>query len=236
MKRWGKRRLLAAAAAGLMLALLLFRAWGERPLSVFAPVARLGETLILDAGHGGEDGGAVSSGGTVESGINLAITLKMDAIAGLFGVPTLMIRTDDRSIHDTDAQSLRERKRSDLKNRVALVEQAGPATLISIHQNIYTSAKYHGAQVFYADEETGRPLAEYAQQMLRDFVDPDNTRRAAQISADVYLMQHITCRAILVECGFLSNPEEERRLLDSGYQCKLAAVLLSAYLSFEPQE
>jgi len=221
--------LLAAAC----LLFLFFQRQAGESVGAFFPSRRAGETLVIDAGHGGEDGGAVSPNGTVESQINLSIALKLDQMAGLFGVQTLMIRTEDRSIHDADAQTLREMKRSDLENRVAIVEQAAPATLISVHQNIYSDGRYHGAQVFYSDEAAGKPLAEYTQQLLAQQLDPENKRQAARISSDVYLMKHITCRAILVECGFLSNAEEERLLQEDGYQSKLAAILLAAYLSFE---
>ena len=207
--------------------------WGST--QVFCPMKRPKETLVIDAGHGGLDGGAVSPQGTVESQINLSIALKLDQLAGLYGLQTQMIRTQDCSIHDEDATSLREQKRSDLKNRVALIETSAPATLISIHQNIYTSSRYHGAQVFYRDETLGKPLADHIQQLLCQQIDPQNQRQAARISPDVYLMKHITCRAVLVECGFLSNAEEEQHLKDNVYQSKLAAVILGSYLSFESQ-
>lgn len=215
-----------------VICLALWQFERQESREAFAPALRDFETLVIDAGHGGEDGGAVSPNGIIESQINLAIACKLDQMAGLFGVQTQMIRTEDCSVHDADAQTLREMKRSDLKNRVALVEQAAPATLISIHQNIYPNGKYHGAQVFYADEAMGKPLAEYMQQLLCQQLDPENSRKAAQISSDVYLMKHITCRAVLVECGFLSNSREEQLLQEDGYQSRLAAVILGAYLGF----
>ena len=193
------------------------------------------ETVIIDAGHGGEDGGAVSVTGVPESGINLSIAKKLDLLFGLYGVQTDLTRTEDISLHDSSAETLREKKSSDLHNRVARIEAVENATLISIHQNIYQSAQYHGAQVFYANSETSLPLAQAVQDALR-LVDPDNTRKPAKISENVYLMNHVTCRAILVECGFLSNPEEELLLQSPEYQLKLAWALCGAYLEYQDSQ
>jgi N-acetylmuramoyl-L-alanine amidase len=189
-----------------------------------------GEILVIDPGHGGEDGGAVSSQGIVESAINLAIAKRLDGILGFYGVPSLMTRSEDISIYDEGAKTLREKKVSDLHNRVALIEAQNNATLISIHQNIYTNPKYHGAQVFYGKEERSMALASAVQETLRQVLDPENQRLPAKIPDSVYLMNHITCRGILVECGFLSNPEEEKLLQSPAYQSKIALALAGAYL------
>lgn len=220
--------LLAAVAAG----------WGisylPKPVQtaaiVPASVERVG-TLVLDAGHGGEDGGAVSVTGVPESQINLAIVQRMDSILGLYGVAPVVLRNEDISLHDSGASTLREKKVSDLHNRVEMVEAETNPTLISIHQNSYPQGQYHGAQVFYAPTDGSQVLAEHMQQGLRDALQPENSRQAKQIPETVYLMNHITCRAVLVECGFLTNPEEEALLRSSDYQTKLAAVLVAAFLS-----
>ena len=187
--------------------------------------------VILDAGHGGEDGGAVSITGVPESQINLEIVRKLRDILALYGTDPVLLREEDISLHDDGASTLREKKRSDLKNRVAAVEAMEGATLISIHQNTYTSSQYHGAQVFYAPTEGSQALAEGFQTALQKRLQPDNERVAKQIPDSVYLMNHITCPAILVECGFLTNPQEEAMLLDQGYQRQMAAVLAGAWLT-----
>lgn len=187
--------------------------------------------VILDAGHGGEDGGAVSITGVPESQINLEIVLKLRDILALCGTDPKLLREEDISLHNESASTLREKKRSDLQNRVAAVEAAEGATLISIHQNTYTSAQYHGAQVFFAPTQGSQALAEAFQSALREQLQPDNERAAKEIPDSVYLMNHITCPAILVECGFLTNPQEEALLRDEGYQRKLAAVLAGAWLT-----
>lgn len=190
-------------------------------------------TLVLDAGHGGEDGGAVSITGVPESAINLAITEKLDLILGLCGRAPKVLRQEDVSLHDPEADTLREKKSSDLKNRVAAVEETEHAVLLSIHQNMFTNAKYHGAQVFFAPTPGSQEFAVHTQQILRQSVDPANERQAKPIPDTVYLMSHISCPAILVECGFLSNPEEEEKLRSDAYQIQLAAALAGAWLQYE---
>ncbi len=200
--------------------------------STFAPTRFSGETVVIDAGHGGEDGGAVSVSGAIESQINLDIALRLDQILGLYGVNTVLLRDSDVSLHDPDAQTLRQKKVSDLHNRVAAIQALENPVVISIHQNTYTSSQYHGAQVFYANGELSLPFAQITQATLKQAVDPGNERQPTAIPESVYLMNHISCRAILVECGFLSNPQEDALLQSPGYQTKLATALAGAYLSY----
>lgn len=190
------------------------------------------ETLILDAGHGGEDGGAVSLSGVPESQINLAIVLKMNDLFGLYGIAPVLLREEDVSLHDDSAVTLREKKVSDLKNRVEAIESLERAVLLSIHQNTFSDQKYHGAQAFYAPTEGSQQLAASIQNAIRMTIQPDNSRQEKKIPDSVYLMNHVSCPAVLVECGFLTNPREEAQLLDSGYQKKMAAVLVSAWLNY----
>lgn len=214
-----------------LLALTISRV-GRMIEPVLHPVRYTGAPpVILDAGHGGEDGGAVSVTGVAESQINLEIVQKLRDILALCGTDPILLREEDISLHDEGASTLREKKRSDLQNRVAAVEALEGATLISIHQNTYPSARYHGAQVFYAPTEGSQSLAEHFQAALREQLQPDNERAAKPIPDSVYLMNHITCPAILVECGFLTNPGEEAMLRDEGYQRQLSAVLAGAWLT-----
>ena len=233
----GKKVLILILALLLAVAATWYRWRGEGAVLVLAgPYQLQGTTVVIDAGHGGEDGGAVSPAGTVESAVNLAIALRLDAVLGFCGVDTVLLRTEDVSLHDPWAQTLREKKASDLRNRAEMVEAIPNALLISIHQNTYAgSSRYHGAQVFYADPKRSLSLARHTQETLRLALDPENTRQAAKLPGAVYLMDHITCPAILVECGFLSNPEEDARLRTAGYQIKLAVALTSALLSPIPE-
>lgn len=201
-----------------------------KPTMEPAVIQRTGP-LVLDAGHGGEDGGAVSLTGVPESQINLAIVLKLRDLLGLYGIDPILLREEDISLHDSDANTLREKKRSDLKNRVAATEEVEGGTLLSIHQNTYPSSRYHGAHVFYAPTEGSRELAEHFQNNIKATLQPDNERAVKQIPDTVYIMNHVTCPAILIECGFLTNPEEEALLRDEDYQRKLTAVIGATWLA-----
>lgn len=198
--------------------------------ATFVPQRFAGQTVVIDAGHGGEDGGAVSVSGASESTINLAVARRMDAILGLFGVDVSMLRTEDISLHDEGLSTVRERKVSDLHNRVDAVNGTAGAVLISIHQNSFSDPRYDGAQVFYAPTQGSQLFAEYTQELLRVCLSPENDRQAKPIPTSVYLMSHIGCKAILVECGFLTNPTEEQMLQSPDYQLKLAMIIAGAYL------
>ena len=188
-----------------------------------------GPVLIIDPGHGGEDGGAVSPDGTVESGINLAVVLKLEEGAKLLGWETEMTRRDDISIYDAGAETLRQKKVSDLKNRVALCNSIPEGVLISIHQNSLPLApRVRGAQVFYNGNPGSQELAQAIQDELNRTINAENPKSAKSIASGVYLMENVSCPAVLVECGFLSNHEEAQLLKDENYQKRLAAVILSA--------
>lgn len=229
--------LLAGALLGtfLLLALSLGRLNHLMETAMEPAVVRQAKPLVLDAGHGGEDGGAVSLTGVPESQINLAIVLKLRDVLGLYGVDPILLRKEDVSLHDSGAKTLREKKRSDLKKRVASVEAVEGGTLISIHQNTYPSSRYHGAHVFYAPTEGSQQLAEHVQNSIKTALQPDNERVVKQIPDTVYLMNHITRPAILIECGFLTHPEEEALLRSEDYQRRLAAVIAASWVT-APEE
>lgn len=204
----------------------------EQSVETFTPEKYAGQTVILDPGHGGEDGGAVSAGGDKESDINLSIALRTDQIMGLCGLPVVLTRSEDISIHDPSASTLREKKVSDIHNRVKLVDETEGAVLLSIHQNSYSDPRYSGAQVFYGANQDSKLWGENTQEVLRTTLNEANTRAAKQIPDTVYLMNHINCPAILVECGFMSNGEEASLLQTAGYQKKIATALTGACLQY----
>lgn len=195
----------------------------------------ISRTVVIDPGHGGEDGGAVSPDGTKESVINLQISLRIDDLFHFLGVQTVMTRKEDVSIHDASACTVSEKKVSDLKNRAAIVNSVSNGVLLSIHQNMFSDGKYSGAQVFYAPTEDSKNLAEALQTGLRENIDPSNHREAKK-SDSVWLMEHIGCSGVLVECGFLSNAEETRMLKSSDYQLKLTCVIVSQITQYLPEE
>ena len=231
MKRmtWGSLLILAGLLAVLSGGMLL-----QTYLGPAAPAASWPEgerVWVVDPGHGGEDGGAVSVTGVPESQINLAIAKRLDALLGFYGENSYLMREEDISLHDSEAKTLREKKVSDLHNRAQLVGELEGAVLVSIHQNTFPQSKYHGTQVFFAPPQGSQALAETCQQAIHTSLQPDNSRQAKPIGDNVYLMNHVDCPAVLVECGFLSNPEEEAMLRQDGYQTKLAAVLAQVCLS-----
>lgn len=188
--------------------------------------------IVIDPGHGGEDGGAVSCSGTPESTYNLEISQRLKDMMNLLGYQTIMIRNDDISVY-TKGETLAQKKTSDLKERVRRVNETPGGVLISIHQNYFVDSQYSGAQVFYAKTEGSEQLAKKLQEQFVKTVNP-GSRRQAKESNGIYLMEHIQRPGILVECGFLSNAAEESRLRDQEYQKKLGTVIatsVSQYLS-----
>jgi len=179
--------------------------------------------IIIDAGHGGVDGGATSCTGVLESQINLEIALRLEDLIHLLGYPTLMIRTEDISVY-TQGDTIAAKKISDLKERVRIVNETNNAILISIHQNYFTDSRYNGAQVFYPKTDGSEVLAKDLQRSLVNALNFGSHRQAKPVSG-VYLMEHIQNTAILIECGFLSNPEEEAKLRSAEYQKKLCCVI-----------
>lgn len=186
------------------------------------PIARF-HVIVIDAGHGGEDGGATSCTGVPESQLNLQISLRLEALLHLLGYETKMIRTSDISIY-TEGTTIAAKKASDLRNRVKIVNQTENALLLSIHQNLFPDSRYSGAQVFYSKAEESKELAQMLQTAFVSTINPGSNRKCKP-STGVYLMEHIQNPGILVECGFLSNPEEEAKLRTEAYQKQICCVI-----------
>ncbi len=207
---------------------LLLTQWFSAAVTVMAenaPITR-SSCIILDAGHGGEDGGATSCTGVVESVYNLEITLRLNDLLHLLGYETKLIRTADVSVY-TSGQTIAEKKVSDLKERVRVTNATENALLLSIHQNYFSDSRYSGAQVFYAGTAGSEELARLLQSALVENLNPGSSRRSKK-SDGVYLMEHIQCTGVLIECGFLSSPTEEALLRSPAYQKKLCCVIAAA--------
>ena len=224
MKRWNYY-LFCAATMALM---ILCAWWGSRAVSVISETLPFERThcVVIDPGHGGEDGGATSCTGRLESEYNLAISRRLDDLLHLLGYRTLMTRTSDVSIYST-GDTITQKKVSDLKERVRIVNEISNALLVSIHQNQFSDSRYSGAQGVYAKTEGSKELGQQMQTKLVEALNPGSNRKSKPISG-VYLMEKINCTGVLVECGFLSNPREESRLRDSEYQKKLCCVIAAA--------
>lgn len=231
MDRKNQRILAAALLAGALFlcAFPLLRTPEAAEAAAFLPETSV--TVILDAGHGGEDGGASTADGVLESGINLEIALRLRDLLAFAGVDTQMIRDTDTAVYSGDCRTISQKKVSDLKNRVSMVNTVENGLLVSIHQNYFEQTKYCGAQVFFAKTDGSKALAERIQQSLRENVDAANHRQCKP-SQSVYLMEHIECTGVLIECGFLSNYEEAKRLQTDAYQKKLSAAICGAITEY----
>ena len=231
MERKSQRILAAALLAGALClcASPLLRGPDTVPAAAFLPESPV--TVILDAGHGGEDGGASTADGVLESGINLQIALRLRDLLAFAGVDTQMIRDTDTAVYSGECKTITQKKVSDLKNRVSMVNTVENGLLVSIHQNYFEQSKYCGAQVFFAKTGDSKALAERIQQSLRENVDAANHRQCKP-SQSVYLMEHIECTGVLIECGFLSNYEEAKRLQTDTYQKKLSAAICGAITEY----
>lgn len=189
--------------------------------------------IIIDPGHGGEDGGTVSSSGIVEKDINLSISLKIDNLLKLYGFETLMTRNDDRLIYDNDCKTTREKKVSDIHNRMSIAEKHPDSIFLSIHQNHFDQSKYYGAQVFYSkNNPESQIIAECIQSSIASKLQPENTRLIKPSGTEIYLLYHAKSPAIMVECGFLSNGAEAQLLNDDEYQTKISAAIVQGILTY----
>lgn len=230
-----KRTLLYTWLAVCMIGLSAIFLAGSR--RAFTPTGAMGQgsrvqTVVIDPGHGGQDGGAVAGDGTEESRINLAISLQLEQLLRFAGVRTELTRREDVMVCDPGLETMRQRKVSDLHNRASFVNGIPNAVLLSIHQNsLPSSPSTRGAQVFWNRQEGAEELASSIQEALNGAVNAGHEKKAAQVPSSVYLMKEITAPGVLVECGFLSNAAETEQLKDPAYQTKLAAAIAAGVLN-----
>ena len=227
-----KKRVLYGAVALVAAAVILVAAYPS-VLPAFAQKSNSEHVLILDAGHGGADGGAVSDNGIVESELNLEITKRLALLMVFCGQRIALTRVDSNDLASDDATTAREKKVSDLKNRVAAINSIPNATLISIHQNsIQGYPSVHGAQAFFNKQAGGEQLASVIQDQLNRVRNIDNEKLSKKIDDNIYLMNRVNCPAVLVECGFLSNSAEVRELCTPDCQIQLVLAVASGYLTY----
>lgn len=191
--------------------------------------------ILLDPGHGGEDGGASSRDGILEKDLNLRLTLFLrDYLIGE-GYEVIMTRESDVSIHDSGAKTISAKKNSDLRNRRKMIKTSGADVFISIHMNSFPESKYKGAQVFYAaNSEISRAFAQAVQDELRLKLSPENSREIKKADNNIYILREAgsSC-CVLVECGFLSNPEEAALLNTDEYLQKIASAIKASVINFD---
>lgn len=212
--------------------IILYSSFSNISAQTSADPADSKPTIIIDAGHGGEDGGAEVDG-ALEKDINLSIANKLADILRLCGCDVTEIRDQDAAVYDDDAQTLREKKVSDLKKRVEIANSDERNILVSIHQNKFENSAYSGAQVFYSDNnENSRLLAENIRNAVVSLLQNDNTRELKPAGSDIYLLHNATAPAVIVECGFLSNDDERAKLIDNGYQSEMAYAVAMGVLEY----
>ena len=228
-KQWGSTILFYAIVVSMFLFGTLLGNQAVETVAEMIPMARL-HRIVIDAGHGGEDGGAISCTGKSESGYNLQIALRLNDLLQLLGYDTVMIRTTDTSVY-TSGQTISQKKVSDLKQRVRIVDRTHNALLLSIHQNTFPEEKYSGAQVFYGGAQGSEELAKELQQELVSSLNPGSSRKAKQ-GKGIYLLDKTSAPGVLIECGFLSNRQEEEKLRSPEYQKKLCCVISAAAARF----
>ena len=182
--------------------------------------------VAIDVGHGGFDPGKVGTTGTLEKDINLAIAKKLRLELEKQGVNVLLTRDSDMDL----CQEGQGKKNSDLQKRVELINQSGVDLAVSIHQNSFTDASVQGCQVFYYEgSEQGKQLAKFIQDSVKSVIDREN-HRVEKANTSYYILKNSSCPIVIIECGFLSNPEEEALLQEEDYQQLLAKGICKGIL------
>lgn len=187
-------------------------------------------TIVIDAGHGGIDGGAVADDGTLEKDLNLALAKSVERVLLSLGAKVVMTRTEDVMYAEPSST---HKKLDDLTHRIGTVESAGECVFVSIHMNKFPVQKYSGLQVYYSkNNEESKLLADAIQGVAAAYVQKDNTRKTKAAGDEIYLLSKLTCPAVLVECGFLSNSDELALLKTEEYRNKLAAVIAITVMEY----
>jgi len=192
--------------------------------------------LVIDAGHGGEDGGAVSADGTMEKDINLDIALRLQKLLVVSGCDVILTRDRDTAIYEEGSDSLKSKKVSDMKKRLSIFNEDTEQTVISIHQNKFPQTQYSGTQVFYSGQkQESNLLAESIRASVAGMLQPQNTRETKKADKNIYLLYNAKVPAVIVECGFLSNEEELAKLKTEEYRQEMAFAIYCGYLNYYNQ-
>ena len=191
-----------------------------------------GKTIVIDAGHGKPDEGAQSSTGTTEAATNLKIALKLQNLLEQSGTTVILTRSDENAIYDIDAKTLKQKKISDIHNRGKIGNESSADLFVSIHLNKIPQQQYDGWQTFYKQgSEEGKKLAVSIQNNLNEAIQKENNRVAKTID-NIYIIKHVEIPITIVECGFLSNPTEEKKLLEDEYQNRLAWGIYNGIIDY----
>ncbi|MBE6576792.1 MAG: hypothetical protein E7653_01475 [Ruminococcaceae bacterium] len=190
-------------------------------------------TVIIDAGHGGEDGGAVGTNGIYEKELNLMIASELRDLLEAKGIPTRLTRTEDILLYDRNTDYQGRKKALDMAARLAIAQEYENAIFVSIHMNSFPQEKYSGLQVYYSENDAcSRSLAELIQSLTVKNIQPSNTRKIKPSSGNIYLLEKISHPAVLIECGFLSNRQECALLCSEEYRARLCMTLCSSIINY----
>lgn len=188
--------------------------------------------IVIDAGHGGLDGGAVGANGTLEKNVNLSVVLKLRDMLEVSGFNVVLTRDEDISIYDAGVEGIRNQKLSDMENRLEIIQSYPDSIFLCVHQNNYTDPQYFGGQMFYNNNNPdNRTLAQIMQNRFAQ-LQQGNDREIKLSGDELYLLKSNTNPSLMIECGFLSNPEEEAKLATAEYQQKVAFTIYSGVLEF----
>lgn len=213
-------------------AFLMISAAVNIKVSVASENVKILPPVIIDAGHGGEDGGAVSESGVLEKDINLLIANDTSALLYLLGFDVTQTRDKDISLAE-NGDTVRSRKVADMKKRLEIFNSSEENIIISIHQNKFTQSKYHGTQIFYSpNNPKSAELAESIKYSVRGLLQPENERECKKADWGIFLLKNTNNPAVIVECGFISNDEECKNLLDSQYQKQMAFSIIAGFLNY----
>lgn len=189
-------------------------------------------TIVLDAGHGGEDGGAIGITGIYEKDLNLSITLKIGEYLEANDVNVVYTRTEDILLYDRNTDYKNKKKALDLAARLKIATETKNCIFMSIHMNSFSKSQYSGLQVYYSkNNEKSQYIAQKIQNSIKKELQPDNNRKVAEATSRIYLLDRLECPAILIECGFISNQEECELLEKEAYQEQLSKIISEEILN-----
>lgn len=198
-----------------------------------AAISVTGKKIVIDAGHGYPDGGAVADDGTQEKDINLTVSKKLGSLLQQSGALVIYTRENDNAVTDDFNKKIREIKLDDLKNRKLIAANSNADMFVSIHMNKFSDKSYSGAQVFYQGKsKESKNLAEIVQKNMRKTVDNSNKREAKDSKNSIFVLNDMKMPSILVECGFLSNEREKQKLLDDSYTDKISYSIYCGILEY----
>lgn len=190
-------------------------------------------TVIIDAGHGGEDCGAIGKNGVLEKDLNLSIALELQKMLEAANIPTRLTRNSDTLLYDKNSDYHGKKKILDMRARRAIINEYSDAVFVSIHMNSFPGEKYSGLQVYYSSNTpSSELLARYIQDTVRANLQHGNDRKIKSSENNIYLLNDTPHPSVLIECGFLSNREECELLCDASYQKRLCICIYTAILNY----